>query len=388
VSRAARRTLAWRLYALGLAQLVLLAASVMGVGWLIRGSPPDDPGPPMHERADDGPPPFERSHGPPSDMPPEPPHGPPPHHHLPSPLAPLLTFFMSGVVIVGIGAFWTARWIVSPVERLSQTARTLGAGDLAARTGLDRDDELGDLGRAFDEMAGRIQKLLLAEKELLANVSHELRTPLARIRVALDIAGESDAEGGRLSMNEIGVDLAELDALIEDIFTATRLAVVDGKAAAPGFELHVEDIGPEVVAARAAERFRALHPRRPLDVVTDEGLPIVSVDPALIRRAIDNLLENAHKYSPDGASAITLRTSRVDAGVTFEVADQGMGIPASDLPHLFTPFFRGERSRSRGTGGVGLGLTLAKRIVEAHRGTIDVRSAAGQGTTARVTLPA
>lgn len=375
----ARRTLAWRLYAVGLAQLVLLATSVTAVGWLVRGTPPDAEVPPPIRASEIGEVPRGR---PPED------HRPPPPHGVPPGFAPLLTFFISGVVIVGAGAFWTARWIVAPVERLSLAARTLGAGDLSARTGIGRDDELGDLGRAFDEMAERVQKLLLAEKQLLANVSHELRTPLARIRVAMDIASESDAEIGRLSLAEIAVDLAELDALIEDILTAARFAVVDGNPSPRAFELHEEDLGPEVIAMRAAERFRARHATRTLVVMADEDLPLVRVDSVLLRRAIDNLLENANKYSPDLESTIELRTTQSAKGVTFAVTDHGMGIAKSDVPRVFEPFFRGERSRSRGTGGVGLGLTLARRIVEAHGGAIDLESVVGQGTTVRVTVPA
>jgi two-component system OmpR family sensor kinase len=379
--RPARGTLAWRLYALGLVQLVLLAIAVMGVGWLIRRTPPDDaPSPP-------GPPPYEmpdhRELGPAPGPPHGPPHGHPPHER-PSAVGPLVTFFLSGLVIVGIGSFLTARWIVVPLDRLSRTARAIGAGDLAARTGLDRDDELGELGRAFDDMAARVQALLLAEKELMANVSHELRTPLARIRVALDLAGEGDADAGRVSMTEIATDLAELEALIDDVLTATRLAHNEGTASR--FEMHVEEIGPDVLASRASERFRSRHPRRSLTVTTADALPRVRVDPVLFRRVIDNLLENAEKYSPDPARPIALRVAAHER-VAFEVTDEGLGIPPEDLPHVFTPFFRGERSRFRGTGGVGLGLTLAKRIVEAHGGSIDVQSTLGKGTTVRVTLP-
>ena len=101
-------------------------------------------------------------------------------------------------------------------------AVSLGQGDLRVRSELERNDELGEVARAFDEMAERIQKLLQAEKELLANVAHELRTPLARIRVALEIAGEGDAETARVSLAEIAVDLAELEALINDVLTAAR----------------------------------------------------------------------------------------------------------------------------------------------------------------------
>ena len=108
----------------------------------------------------------------------------------------------------------------------------------------------------------------------------------------------------------------------------------------------------------------------------------------LFRRVIDNLVENAHKYTPDGAAPIELDVSRAGDAVTFVVRDRGIGITAEDLPRVFTAFFRGDRSRSRESGGVGLGLTLAKRIVDAHDGSISVSSDAGAGTTVRVSVPA
>ncbi len=235
-------------------------------------------------------------------------------------------------------------------------------------------------------MAERIQTLRRAEKELLANVSHELRTPLARIRVALDIAGEGDAETGRVSISEIGVDLAELEALISDVLTAARLELADGRAPASGLRAPQRADRAAALRDRACERFRTAHPRGPLDVGVEAELPHVAADPVLFRRVLDNLLENAHKYSPDPVRPIAVRAEpgAERGAVVFEVADGGSGIQAEDLPHVFTPFFRGERSRSRGTGGVGLGLTLAKRIVEAHGGTIDVMSTPGVGTTVRV----
>jgi signal transduction histidine kinase len=261
---------------------------------------------------------------------------------------------------------------------------------LRARTGLKRQDELGEVGRAFDEMAERVQTLLVAERELLANVSHELRTPLARIRVGLDLAGEADALGERTSLDEIHLDLTEIERLIDDIMTTARLDIDDGRASPSGFSLHLQRLAPEEICDRAAERFRARYPRRPLTVAVspDASLPAVDADPVLFRRVLENLLANADKYSPDFHRPILLRTSASDGRVTFEVVDRGMGIPAEDLPRVFAPFFRSERSRSRDGGGVGLGLTLAKRIVEAHAGSIDVTSSVGQGTTVRVSLPA
>jgi two-component system, OmpR family, sensor kinase len=304
----------------------------------------------------------------------------------PGPLAPLLTL-VAGLCVVAVGAFLTARWIARPIERLAVAARALGRGDLAARAALDRKDELGELGGAFDEMAGRISELLLAEKELLANVSHELRTPLARIRVALEIAAEGDAAAARASLSEIAVDLSEIEALIDDILTATRMELAAGKAESSGLALHLTRTAPASIAERANQRFRVRYPARPLALESAPELPDIEADAGLLRRALDNLLENAHKYSPEAAQPIALRVARHADGVCFEVHDRGMGVAEEDLPRLFTAFFRGERSRSRGTGGVGLGLTLAKRIVEAHGGTIAVESQRGAGTLVRIVLP-
>jgi signal transduction histidine kinase len=119
-------------------------------------------------------------------------------------------------------------------------------------------------------------------------------------------------------------------------------------------------------------------------VVNAIGIP---VDRVLFRRVIDNLLENAHKYSPDLDAPLALDVAREGNRVVFTVRDRGIGILAEDLPRVFTAFFRGDKSRSRETGGVGLGLTLAKRIVEAHGGTIEIASQTGEGTTVRVALP-
>jgi len=371
------------------------------------------PGPPV----DDGPggppdpelPPGEPPRGPPPDGPPPPRlnHRPPAPHHVVLPFhvhggrgvlvargvhgappgltGPLLVV-VCGFLILVIGALITARWIVRPVERLSRTARALGSGNLAARSRLDRGDEIGELGQRFDEMADRIVGLLATEKELLANVAHELRTPLTRIGVALDLANEGDAEAARASLAEIAVDVSELETIVNDILTAMRFELAPSQGAAQ-LPLRPATLPAGEIAAAAADRMRVRHPDRPLEIITHDAAPDIHVDPVLFRRVIDNLLENAHKYTPDREAPIVLAVARDGRSAVFEISDHGVGIPAEDLPRIFTAFFRGERSRSRETGGVGLGLTLARRIVEAHDGAIEVTSAPGVGTTVRVSVP-
>jgi signal transduction histidine kinase len=294
-----------------------------------------------------------------------------------------LLFIGAVLVALALGSFPLARSIAAPVERLTAAARALGAGDLSVRANVRARGELGELGRAFDEMAARLERLVRAERELLANVSHEIRTPLARIRVALELAAEGDLERARRYLGEIGQDLGELDRLVEDVLEAARLDA-RGAGAWPVTRAPV-DLG--AVVGEAAGRFREAHPGRELSVEVAPQPPLFTGDAPLLRRLLAILLDNAAKYSQ--APAPVLLALRAEGGdAVLEVRDRGIGIDPTDLPHLFTPFFRTDRSRARGTGGLGLGLALAKRIAEAHGGTIEVESAPGAGTAFRVKLPA
>jgi two-component system, OmpR family, sensor kinase len=291
------------------------------------------------------------------------------------------------LLVVGVSSWLLTRSLTRPLRRLSATARAFGSGDLFARAALPQRDELGDVARAFDEMATRVTELLRAEKELLANISHELRTPLARIRVALDIAAEGDAEVARESLLDITSDLAELERLITDVLTTARLDLAKGPMSAGIPPLKRQPLNPRELLAQAAARFRAAHSERSLQVVAEEPLPLVYGDSMLLRRVIDNLLENAHSYTEDPSAALVLKGTCNHRVVLLEVIDKGVGISATDLPQVFRPFFRADRSRTRATGGLGLGLALAKRIVEAHGGTIELTSLPQVGTCARVQLP-
>jgi two-component system OmpR family sensor kinase len=282
-----------------------------------------------------------------------------------------------------------ARSVTAPVERLAKLTRAFGAGDLSLRVKSDRRDEIGDLAQAFDEMADRLVVLRRSEKELLANVSHELRTPLARIRLALELVRGGDASRADSYLADIEEDLAELEQLLDGIMTTARLDIARGVAgeALPPLTLQAVESRSFLETARA--RFTLRHPGRVLGGFIDRDLPALSADPALLRRVLDNLLDNAVKFS-EPSDAIELEAVRGGPpdSVVIRVRDRGMGITEADLGRVFEPFFRSDRSRTRSTGGVGLGLAVARRIVEAHGGTISVTSDRSTGTCFSVSVPA
>ncbi len=283
------------------------------------------------------------------------------------------------VLVLAIASLPLARAMSRPLEQLSRAAERLGRGDLLARANLRPGDEIGELGRAFDEMAARLGRLLEGQRELLANVSHELRTPMARIRVALDLAAEAEPGSALRHLRDIERDLAELEALVADILTTSRL---DGGGA---LVLRRERVDLPLALGEAVARVRRGHPQREILAALD-AVPALAGEPGLLARVFDNLLSNALKYS-DASSPVRVRLHSREGGVVLCVEDQGIGIAPEDQSRVFTPFFRTDRSRARDTGGVGLGLALSKQIVEAHGGRIGLRSRPGEGTTVEVFLP-
>jgi signal transduction histidine kinase len=282
-----------------------------------------------------------------------------------------------------------AQRISRPVERLTAAARRLGAGDLSARVGAQdaharrRTDEITELTRAFNEMAERVERLVRAEKELLANVSHELRSPLARIRVALALLPREADDDRRL--RDIERDLAELDRLVEDVLTTARLE-------ATGLPTHLAAVETRALLANLVERAHHDPLTAALPVHVEDGPPItVTADEALLRRALWNLVENAAKY---GEPPIALSAIVEGERVLLRVQDEGAGVASADRERVFAPFYRGDAARTPdphgdARRGVGLGLTLARRVAEVHGGDIAIgptSEADGQARGCRVTL--
>ncbi len=277
------------------------------------------------------------------------------------------------LIVVGAASLWFSRRLAQPLEQLADAARRFGAGDTDARASLSREDELGDLGRAFDDMAARTSALLLSQRQLMADVSHELRTPLARIRVALELVNE-DPVAARDVLADVTGDLDEIDQLIEDILVTARLDA--GSAPLTRRPVRVSEL-----TNKATSRFKARHPNRILThAETAQHANEIECDPMLLRRALDNLLDYAAKYSEPGTPLVLdVLADRGGKGVAFAVVDKGIGMSVDDLERAFTPFWRADSSRTRRTGGFGLGLALARRIARAHGGDVTLASTLGEG---------
>lgn len=307
------------------------------------------------------------------------------HHPAGAPTGRRIVVTLLGVLgiilVIALGVtIGFARTIVRPLRALGDAARAFGRGETSVRTQLTRRDELGAVGHAFDEMANRIEQLLQTQRAMMADISHELRTPLTRIKLALELA-IADPQAAQQVLDDVGADLEEVEQIIEDVFVVVRL-----DTAGAGGVIHRKPVDLVELVRHAAARFEAHHPRHPLAIeLGDVDRAPVAADGPLLRRAVDNLLDNAAKYSADG-EPVTLRLRR-DAGFAIEVADRGVGMTTSELALAFTPFWRADESRARATGGVGLGLALARRIARAHGGDVELVSQRAAGTTARLVLP-
>ena len=244
---------------------------------------------------------------------------------------------------VGVGAYPVVRRVTRRLEQLKASVDALGAGELSARVTVEGRDEVAQLATSFNRAAARIEVLVGAHKALLANASHELRTPLARIRMAIELMKERADPARRAELER---DIAELDALIEEILLASRLDSMQENAPFEAVDL----LG---LAAEECARYEEAE----LD-----GEPIsVQGDPRLLRRMIRNLLQNARQH---GAPPIEIRVRSVGEKAEVRVCDHGAGVPDAERERVFEPFYR----RAGASVGAGLGLALVRQIARRHGG--------------------
>jgi signal transduction histidine kinase len=279
-----------------------------------------------------------------------------------------------------LGIYLLSHYLGRPLKQLRETVMRFGAGDLEARTGTRRSDEFGDVSRAFDEMADRTQTLLTAERRLLQDISHELRSPLARLSVAVELARSSPDRDA--SLNRIKKESQRISMLVGELIEMTRAEgdPAERKTAPVDLKGLVNDLLDDLLIEADAKE---VHLERK---ITSQIM--LQGDAELLRRAVENVLRNAIRYTPPG-QAVELRLETESDGAAIIVRDHGPGVPEEMREAIFRPFFRVEDDRARMTGGVGLGLAIAKRAVHLHHGTIAAKNVTpGLEVTIRVPLRA
>lgn len=280
-------------------------------------------------------------------------------------------------LLLGILAYVLAVHLASPLRMLTQVVERFGRGELGVRVHLDRKDEVGDLGRSFNRMAGQIETLLSAERRLLQDVSHELRSPLARLGFAVELV--RSAPDLETSLQRIRKEAGRLNQLVDELLELTR---TEGDPSARHFE--EVDLGillADLVSSARMEAAAAgcrLAPRL-------EGPVVVVGSRELLGRACENVLRNAIRHAPQG-TAVDIDLGHREGRATITIRDRGPGVPAHLLAEIFRPFYRVDDARARTDGGVGLGLAIALRAVHLHSGQIIARNLA-DGFEVEIDLP-
>jgi signal transduction histidine kinase len=281
-------------------------------------------------------------------------------------VATLIVLFIA----VAAGAYPVVRRLTRRLEALKRGMATFGAGALSHRVGIDGRDEIAAVAQSFNHAADRIEQLLRSHQSLLANASHELRSPLARMKMAVAMLDDAPLAQRDKLRREIHTNIAELDALVEEVLLASRL---DAQA-------QIERRDPvDLLAAAAEEGAR-------VDAVlqVDGEVPPLNGDERLLRRALRNLLENARRYG--GGQPPDLHLASWSDAVELRVEDRGPGVPADMRERIFEPFFR-LPGHAEQAGGVGLGLSLVKQIAERHGGRVHCEPRAGGGSSFVLRLP-
>jgi signal transduction histidine kinase len=291
------------------------------------------------------------------------------------------------LLISGGVCYLLARYFTSPVVTLREATRRFAGGNLSVRIGKgigNRKDELSELATDFDHMAERISSLMAQQRQLLRDISHELRSPLTRLNVAVELARRQAGDDAKPILDRIETEANVLNEMIGQVLTIARL-----DSETESIEMTPVDLRELVTEITEDANFEAQGRNCTVEIV-ESSQCTVSGNEALLRRAIENVIRNAVVYTHENTKVeIRLRCIIHDSTSYAEVAvrDHGPGVPESDLPDLFRPFYRVSNARERQTGGTGLGLAITKRAVSLHNGTITVANVQGGGLIVEILLP-
>ncbi len=281
--------------------------------------------------------------------------------------------------ILGLGAFLLAFPLVRRLRRMEHAAMRISRGELDARTNVQGKDAIGTLEEYFNRMADSNQRLIENQRQLLQAVAHELRTPTARVRFGLEMLRDADENPKtEARITAIDEDLTELDELVEELLLFNRF-----DHGAPPLEM--EAISVFRIVREVSDKLSALKPGIRVDVRPNpEVFPEMRANPLSVKRVVANLLSNALRYAHN---SVTISTEKTPDGVCLTVSDDGPGIPEAERKNVLEPFARLDPSRSKMSGGVGLGLAIVQRILDRHGGRVEIGDGPLGGAAVRTYWP-
>jgi signal transduction histidine kinase len=295
----------------------------------------------------------------------------------------LLTGVIAAAVVAIILTAALSRRILRPVEALTEAARRMEKGDLSQRVAVQTKDEIGELAHAFNSMSDGLARLEQLRRNMVTDVAHELRTPLSNIRGYLEALQDGVTQPSPEVIGSLHDEAMLLTRLVNDL---QELALAE----AGQLKLVLQPTAVEQIVSQVVSVMQPTAASKGLTLQTDlqHGLPPVMADAGRVAQVLQNLANNAMSCTPAGGTiTVTARLGASAAEVQLSVRDTGIGIAPEHLPYVFDRFYRVDQSRTRATGGAGLGLTIVKQLVEAHGSHVWAESTLGQGSTFAFTLP-
>lgn len=294
------------------------------------------------------------------------------------------SLLLAGTLALVIGfllSLWTSNRLVKPLQNLTKAVKRVGLGHLDERVMISSKDEVGELAEAFNSMADDLKSQETLRKQFTADIVHELRTPLTSIRSYIEAFQDGILPPDQKNLSALNEEIDRLVTLSSDLKDLNIAEI--GK-----LQPQLQPVNLTSVLEKVIRNLSPLVQEKNIELTTQLSPVSVTLfaDERLLTRLFYNLIHNAYKYTePEGK--ITINLSVQPNSVVISIRDTGIGISEADLPFIYERFYRAEKSRARETGGTGIGLALVKQILVLHKGTIDVQSVVGEGTTFTVSLP-